>query len=487
MDEGHGSGASVESRKRSRAYLVATLITAFLVTLGALGYFWASKGALATLVDKDGSPERDFRASMMEWIEAEQGDEFDGGDGARTAENETAYFRLLNGAKLELKPSSRIRFQGETDAKSLGVSVEMGEVDVQTSSGALTIQSEFGPITIFANSKMALKRTGDRLAVEVALGKIQLGDGTTTLESGDQVSLEEGGAIAQPEKSPAVATKELPKDEDEELNLDVGDGVNSSDLIVSPGDVFTVHDPSPPTRVGVRVFEVCDGKPARLTAGDQQTESRRIARLQFTTGRHRYEVRCLDDLDRIAETGSFAILKDAGTRNLPSFAPSANVSTDGRQYTVLYQHRLPKVHVTWPNAPQASSYTLQIGSRTLTTSSPAYTFGSLNRGTHQVTFSAASNPPRRSRTTTISVVYDSQAPAARVAMPPGGYDPGSSVEVAGQALPGWTVSVDGKELEVDGQRRFSASVKPEASLPITFSHPSYGTHYYLRRSKSSSP
>jgi hypothetical protein len=101
-----------------------------------------------------------------------------------------------------------------------------------------------------------------------------------------------------------------------------------------------------------------------------------------------------------------------------------------------------------------------------------------------MTFAAASDPPRESRATTVHVVYDTQAPAARVSDPPSGFAAGSSVTVAGQALPGWTVSVNGQPLEVDGQRRFSSKISAGSSLPIAFSHPTHGLHYYLRRSAS---
>jgi len=473
---------------KGRVSLIAGLVLAFLLILGTLGYRWALKGGLATLIDLDGTPERDSSQKIEQWISAEEGDEFYGGDGARTAAAEVAVFRLSNGARLTLKPRSKIRFQTKRDRNSLGITVEMGEADVQTSSGALTIDSEFGPIQIHANSKLALKRNKGRLAVGVELGSISLGSEGRRVEQGEHVDLELGGVVLDPEqekKEPVPSPAAAPEQAADALNL--GDGVSSADLQVAAGASFTVHDPRPPTRIGIDLSQVCSGKPARLSSGRQKTEALGTARLSFGAGRHDYQVHCLDGPKRVAASGTIAIVKDAGTRNLPTFAPSAQVATDGRQYTVLYQHRLPQVNISWPNAPQAASYTLQVGSRTISTSSPNYSFSNLARGTHQVTFSAATNPPRRSRTTTISVVYDTQAPAALVSIPPAGYESGSTVDVAGQALPGWTVSVEGKELEVDSQRRFSTHIKPDSSLPIAFSHPSLGTHYYLRRSKSSSP
>lgn len=471
-----------------RNYAIAACVLLFLLGSAWLGYRWAKRDGLATLVSIEGEPERDTARAIGRWTPAHTGDEFFGGDGARTAAAETATFRLFNGARLALRPSSKVRFQTRADKNALGVAVEVGQADIETSSGALLIDSEFGPIRILANSKMALRRTGKQLGVDVELGAVMLGSEGRRVVAGDSVDVELGGVVLEAAApSASAAPKEAEPAPDTQQQLEVGDGVAFADLVVMAGDTFTVHDPKSPTRVGITLDKVCGGKPGQLTAGKQRTQAEHVARLSFGPGRHEYQVRCLDDLSRVVSSGVIAIVLDAGTRNLPTFAPSANVSTDGRQYTVLYQHRLPQVHVSWPNAPSATNYTLQLDDRTITTSSPTYTIGSLPRGTHRLTFSAASSPPRKSRTTTVSVVYDAQAPAARVAMPPGGYDPSGPVEVAGQALPGWTVSVAGKELEVDGQRRFSTRVAAQAALPIAFSHPSHGTHYYLRRSKSSAP
>lgn len=471
--------------QRAKPYLIAAAVFLFLVVLGTIGYRWASRGGLATLVEFHGSTERDSAEKMGQWITAESGDEFYGGDGARTFESATATFRLLNGAKLSLKPNSKVRFQSKAQKNAMGVTVEVGQADIQTTVGALLIDSEFGAIQIDANSKLALRRSGAQLGVDVELGSVTLTTSGRRVAAGEAVDIEIGGVVMEGKVQEAEAPEPAETKEESALQLEKGDGVDSADLIVQAGESFTVHDPAPPTRVGLDVARLCRGKGARFTAGKQSTEAEAVARLQFKAGRYEYEVRCLDEPEKVAKAGTIVIMSDAGTRNLPTFAPSANVSTDGRQYTVLYQHRLPQVTVSWPNAPQATSYRLQIGARTISTRSPQHTLMNLSRGTHQVTFSADSTPPRKSRTTTISVVYDTQAPAARVTIPPSGYDAGSQVNVAGQALPGWTVSVKGKELEVDSQRKFSVQMIPDDTLPIAFSHPSLGTHYYLRRSKSS--
>lgn len=470
--------------KNQKAYGVLALLL-FLV-LGVVGYRWATKSSLATLIDFSGEPERDTARAVKEWSKAEKGDDFDDGDGARTNANAEAHFRISGGARLRLKPASVIRFKRNKSSKkgSIGLQVEVGEADVRTDAGTLSIDSEFGPILIEKNSAVTLSRKGERMVLNVDLGTIEIGDEGRSLAAGESVELEIGG-IEVDVPAPAPQQEAAPeKVEEPSEELEFGDGIKKYDLVVDAGAAFVVHDPDPPTAIGFRASGVCKG-PARLTSGALKTEAEGTLGLPLVKGRHDYQIRCLDAPDKVAASGTINILHDNGMRNLPAFTPQASVATDGRKYTVLYQQKLPQVAVTWPSAPQASGYTLTVGGRTINTSSPSYTFrsGALRAGTHQMTFSAATDPPRKSRTTTVQVVYDTQAPAARVSDPPSGFAPGS-VTVAGQALPGWTVSVDGQELPVDGQRRFSSKISAGWSLPIAFSHPTHGLHYYLRRSAS---
>lgn len=470
--------------KRHKSYGVLALLL-FLI-LGIVGYRWATSSALATLIQFSGQPQRDTAAAVKEWFRAEKGDDFEDGDGARTPADSEAHFRISGGARLRLKPASQIRFKRNESGKrgSIGLQVEVGEADVRTDAGTLSLDSEFGPIFVEANSSVTLSRKGENLVLSVDLGTIEIGEQGRALGAGESIELEIGGIeVDLPEQQPEPEPK--PEEEESDEELDFADGIKAFDLTVDAGATFVVHDPKPPTGIGFRIQGVCKG-PARLTSGSLKTEAGGTVGLPFARGRHEYEVRCIDTPDRVAAKGKVNILRDSGMRHLPAFTPSASVATDGRKYTVLYQQRLPEVTVTWPSAPQASGYTLTTGSRTINTASHTYTFrpGALPPGTHQLTFAAATDPPRQSRTTTVHVVYDTQAPAARVSDPPSGYSAGSSVTVAGQALPGWTVSVNGKQLEMDGQRRFSGQISAGKSLPIAFSHPTHGMHYYLRRSGS---
>lgn len=483
-------GVTPASKARSQhTLIVAGLVAVMFLALGFIGYRWIKNEPLATLVQFSGEAERDMSSSVEQWSPAKNSDKFKNGDGARTGENATAEFRLINGAKLKLKPASQIRFKDRnTSGKpGLGVDVSVGEADIE-SSAAITIDSEFGEIVLDANSAITMSREGGRLVVDVELGRIELGEERRAVAAGENLELELGGIVvdvAAEADATAVPTATAPPVE-EPPPLDVGDGVERADLSVSAGQSFVVHDPSPPTAIGFNLGTLCEGG-ARLTSGEKKTEARLKAKLEFGKGQHAYEVRCLDKPDVVVAQGSVRVLHDAGTRPLPSFTPKANVTTDGRRYTVLYQHRLPSVTVSWPTAPQASSYTLKIGGRTIQTQTASYTFNNLSRGTHQVVFAADSVPPRQSRTTTVEVIYDTQAPAARVSYSEAAPGSDDKLTLSGQALPGWNVSIGGKALEVDGSHSFKAEVDDTGEMPITFSHPTQGTHYYLRRPNNAEP
>jgi hypothetical protein len=470
--------------------IFAWKLTAAVLLLAALafvGYRWVlGADALATLVELDGQPERDTATTLGQWRPAALRDTFQAGDGARTEALSEARFRLSHGATLTLKPASVVRFHRRAPNAPLRVDIEMGEVDVHSGSGATTFESEFGPLVLDEQSSVKLVRRGAQLDVEVDVGSIQLNQRAVAV--GERVVLELGGIIvdvpavvatsgADVTLAPPVASSEAPQ-------VRVGDGVTNSDLVVGPSSTIIVHDPSPPTAVGVNVGSVCEG-PARLKSGKRQTEGEGRLNLRFDVGQYSYEVSCLDAPDKVVGRGTLTVLKDTGTRRLPTFAPTANVVTDGRVYTVLYQHKLPNVSVSWPTAPSASKYTLKVGGRTFTTTTPSRTLVGLSRGKHQVTFAADTIPPRQSRVTTIEVTYDSQAPTGEVAEPPLDFAPSDSVAVRGNTLPGWSVSVDGKELAVDGQRAFKTEAVGKHTIPIVFTHPVHGTHFYLRRPKVS--
>jgi hypothetical protein len=268
-----------------------------------------------------------------------------------------------------------------------------------------------------------------------------------------------------------------------------GRGPGSVDLIVNAGDSFTVHDPRPPTAIGFKLGGQCP-KGVVVQLGTQPWAGRGgQANVPVDAGRHSYQVRCLGpdgpEKQSVAE-GRVIVLRDAGTAPIASGAPTSHVNTDGRRYTVLYQNNLPRITVGWAGAPEAPSYTLVVDSRRIGTSSPNYAFsaGALTEGNHTLRFEAATVPSRKSRLTHVAIRFDNAMPTASLDPIGGAVGADGKVLVAGKALPGWTVSVGGEKLELDGQSRFRGNATlPDGhdALPVKFEHPTRGTHYYLRR------
>lgn len=463
--------------------LQLVLVGLLLAGLAVGGYFWAMREApLAKLHEVQGTTERDSIAAVALWRAAKPGDEFFAGEGARTSALAEARFRLLGGAVLRLNPESIVRFHRRARGAPIKVDVEMGEVDVQSGVSALTIDSEFGPLVLDANSAVSLSRDGASMIVEVELGGLQMSERAVT--AGDKLRFELGGIVV--DLPPPIATAPPIDTAPVVAPPPVASraGGEPADLVTQAGASLVIHDPSPPTALGIATGGVCKG-PARLTSGDQVTEGVGQLNLRLAPGQHTYRVACLDDPERVVAQGKVGVVRDTGTKRLPTFAPTANIVTDGRAYTVMYQHKLPNVSVSWPTAPTAEKYTLRVDGRVITTKSPHHTLRSLSNGRHKLTFSAATAPVRTSRTTTIEVQRDIQAPTGEVADPPLDFEASELVTVRGNALPGWSVSVGGKELTMDGQRTFSTQANGNQTIPIVFTHPTYGTHYYLRRPKVS--
>jgi len=462
--------------------VLALLLAAAFICLTVAGYLWMQPGALARLKTVTGPTERDHHDAVGRWLQAELGDKFMDGDGAKTSPGATANFRLGRNGSLTLAPASQVRFRKRgRSGRAVGLTVEVGGVEVRTDEGTLHLGSEFGELILEPKSKVRLSRKGDRLLVGVNVGRLRFGAGGRELLSGEHVTVAVGGLIlvapTVPDAAPAPAdnTRAAPRR---------GNGVGYADLVVSAGASFVVHDEAPPTAIGFRFDPVCP-EGARVEVREQWTEAEKQGNLLLPAGHHEYSVRCLDRPEVVVKKGELRILRDSGTRQLPTFTPTAQVALDGRTYTVLYQARLPSVTVVWPTAPDAPAYILDIDGRAVRTTKPSHTFASgvLTPGKHVATFNAQSSPARASRPTTILIKVDAQAPTGRVAEPKGEFAPGGSVPVAGQALPGWSVSVAGAPLEKDASGRFSARVPVSGTLAIAFSHPTHGMHYYLRRPK----
>ncbi|MCH2110812.1 MAG: hypothetical protein MK135_15950, partial [Polyangiaceae bacterium] len=452
------------------------------VLLLGLGYYLGSPVPIATLEAAQGNPERDHAESMNHWEKADLSDKFFEGDGARTFEKQEAEFQLFSGERLLLKPQSQIRFLRQGKDQGIGLNVELGEVDIQTGGQELMLESEFGELVVEANSQFTLTKSAEgKLRVAVRLGTLEFTEQGQRLEAGETVDVTLGGL--EFEEEPAEEPLDDSESEPEEVNQP--EALFAADLWFIPGQTFTVHDPRPPSAVGVRTPLDCP-EGVILRAGNQVSEGKRSAGLRLSSGRYQYQVACLQSPTNTIAEGVIRVTRDSGQRPLPQYTPQANVVTDGRKYTVLYHHRLPRVKISWPTAPQADAFTVKVDGRSYKSRQSSFSLkaGALGAGTHKIVYSAESQPPRRSRTTILKIKYDAQAPKARVSSPPAsGFQAGSNVPVKGQALAGWTVSMNGEALELDRQRRFASTFEGSGQLALRFSHPRQGVHYFLRRAR----
>lgn len=273
-----------------------------------------------------------------------------------------------------------------------------------------------------------------------------------------------------------------------------GRGLDFADLTAPAGSGLMIHDPAPPTAVGIVTRGKCPhlGLVELMRAGKVVSSAvdREQANLSFEKGTTDYQLRCLSDqgdLSAPVAGARITIYQDAGTSALAKSPPTTSVEVDGRSYTVLYQNRLPGITVRWPGAPQADSYTVSVrsagGSKQFTTQLPVHSFqsGSLPEGTHTFKFTGSNG--RVSRASSVSIQFDNAAPKASI-LSPGTetFGPGSTVKVSGISLPGWKVSVGGTQFPMDSQHRFSGEATAgNRGLVLRFEHEQRGVHHYLRR------
>jgi len=455
---------------------------------------------LAKLEAKQGSVDRDLAAQQGKWATATLGAGFEVGDGVRTAAGATAKLRLSDGSGVSLQEKSVLRFLASPPGKQAhGLDLQQGEVQLDVAGAALELETEAGPALLQPGSRVKLRKTeqGTRFAVEI--GAARLSDENRDLKPGESIEVGIGRAIIETlppqasaagpapsvaSASPSPSASVVPSEHDSRAR-----GPELADLLAAAGDSLTIHDPHPPTVVGFATPR-CPGL-AVLEVGSKRRETVGNGRVTaaFSAGTQHYRLRCDAEPSPFAE-GTLSVLHDAGSRRLASAAPANRIDTDGRRYTILYQSLLPKVSARWPNPPSAGPFTLTLSSqgkaqKQFSSQAPSYSLpaGVLGEGTYQLWFDAHGESSRK---TTVVVQFDNAAPTASISAPAErGFGPGQPVQVSGTALPGWTVSVGGRDLAQDSQQRFSGEVPAPAdvgALLIRFSHPQRGVHYYLRRS-----
>jgi hypothetical protein len=455
---------------------------------------------LAKLEAKQGTVNRDTAKREGAWAVAAIGAGFEVGDGVRTSSAATARLKLSDGSGVTLQEKTLLRFLASPPGKkSHGLDVQTGEVALEVGREALEIDTPSGSVTLDPGSRVKLRRTDQGTRFQVEIGAAHLTDAHRDLKAGEQIEVGIGSAVIEPNAhassaivaavAPSVVSPPTPAPSASAA----GDerrphGPEVVDMMAGAGESLIVHDPHPPTVVGFAGSRCAGLTVLQLGAKKRETIGNGRVTGAFPPGAQRYSLRCDGDTTPFGE-GIVTVVPDSGSRRLASGAPTNRIDADGRRYTILYQSLLPKVSVRWPNPPSAGPFSLFVrsqgkGQKQFSAPAPSYSLagGSLAEGTHELWFGAGAE---QSRKTTVVVQFDNAAPTASISAPAErGFAAGGAVTVAGMALPGWAVSVAGRELAQDGQQRFSAEVAAPAdasSLAIRFAHPQRGVHYYLRR------
>lgn len=355
------------------------------------------------------------------------------------------------------------------------VEAQSGSMEV-SSEGKVTIQVPGGVIVTNGGSSKITALGKEGTKVETKSGSVTLrGKTEETLSTGEEGIITQQGDISVK-----------------------GRGLSYADVETASGENLVIHDPRPPTAVRFLFGDHCKDGVIRLSGSKTSVPQDSFGRgegsvaLLLGNGATSYTLHCIgeDGKEGAAKVkGKVTVLQDAGSRPVPKTAPFTLVDVNGRTYTVLYQNQLPQVSVRWSKAPEGvGSFKLHVsgpgGKRTYTTSGPSYGFrsGALSEGTHSVYFEGGG---RVSRQTRITILFDNATPTASLSTPTElKANPGGEVVLAGTALPGWDVEVDGQSIGQDAGSRFSVKTKvPENGRPVAvrLTHPTRGTHIYLRR------
>ena len=178
--------------------------------------------AIATLSELVGDGVvRDFAAKPTVWQKAALGAELTVGDGAQTDAKSTAQLTFVNGAKLALKPGTTVRLllDGNDDQRATGLDVQSGEAVLHVGHDGVSLRTHVGLAQIAPDSEILLRRDGDSLGFEVALGQLNFRDRDASqvgLGAGDSVDVGIGMAVlelkrahSEPERAANISVEVL--------------------------------------------------------------------------------------------------------------------------------------------------------------------------------------------------------------------------------------------------------------------------------------
>ncbi len=415
-----------------------------------------------------------------------------GADGGKWAKLKPGEQSMASQSELEIKRRSKVVFTRGSDRVSVPgaslayvdasngsfVTLKKGRAEAHAEGAQVKVAVPAGTVELHSGGEVA---TNLRLEVGRQGTIVEMKTGKATLRVGSKVETIGIGESARLHKGQIEVIDRAP---------------SFSHITLGAVSGATLHVVKSPVNVRINFKDKCAravvevargrnfGRPAQRRAGKGS------AILVLTSGSHRYRVRCYagDSLSKKpAFAGRLSVRRDSGSRPLPRGAPKNTIDADGRPYTVLYQNRLPAITIRWRGAPKASRYTLTVSGgkgkkvREVKSSKPQHTYkpGVFTEGSYDYWFVAGGKASRRSK---LKISFDNAASTGYLSSPrPNERLSGSQVVVKGAAVLGWTVTVGGQKLALDKQYRFEESVPlaPDG-LAVRFSHPKYGTHYYIR-------
>lgn len=267
------------------------------------------------------------------------------------------------------------------------------------------------------------------------------------------------------------------------------------DFRVAPGESLTIHDPRPPSVVQFQLGARCTSggivevdRDARFRS-PRVSAGREVANLRLDAGAWAYRVRCTSGGDEGAAvaTGRIVVVKDGGTRALPTLRPPNDIEVDGRTWRVSYQSAMPDLLVRAP--PGGRSYRLHVAQggseEVFDAARPQIAIPGARLREGSYTYWVDIDGAKHNVVSTLIINFDQTAAQVYLESPADGAVWQSEIEVRGAVLPGWTAEIDSIAIPIDRQRRFAAKVNPPAgtALAIRLAHPQRGVHYYLRRAK----
>jgi len=377
------------------------------------------------------------------------------------------------GTTLEMGGGSRIAI-----GENLELAIEIGDIrasaagdgKVTLPGGAIALR---GTPSSAAEAKLGVGNRDSKVTMARGSGKLTGAPGSELdMNRGETATLAKAGTIRVVEAIPSYF-----------------------DFRVEVGDTLTIHDPRPPTAVQFAFGAKCPNggiiemdkdtryRTAKISGGKES------ANLSVGAGGWAYRLRCTSggSEGNAVASGRIVVKRDDGRRALPKIPPLNSIDADGRTWRISYQSQIPNLQVN--SRATGAAFKLHLATegkeQTFDSKKPAVTIpgSQLKEGTYAYWFEI--DGVKQAKSSTLIFNFDQTAPQVYIELPVNGKPWSADIDVKGAVLPGWTASVDGNTIPIDGARRFNAKAQQPAgnALAIKLSHPNFGTHYYLRRAK----